>query len=101
MALSQNNLEYIKNQLELGQITVDQANVEMVKMARVKLITTRVPAQVRKAFNAAVKAGELAHKSKDGRKPEVYFHPSFEYLANQARASAELDTLRAIAGICI
>jgi hypothetical protein len=99
MKLTQNHVEYLKDQLERGEMTADQANVEKVKMARVQLVTRSLPSAVRKALNAAVKNGELCRMPKDGRKPEAYYHPSFEYLAKQARNEHERSTLKALAGV--
>lgn len=97
--LNQNNLEQLKDMLDRGEITALQANVEMVRMARVKVVVNSIPSQIRKALNEAVKAGELCHKKKDGRKPEVYYHPNFEYLANEERNRAEREMLEALVGI--
>jgi len=58
-------------------------------MARVHLVTCKIPAQVRKALSLAVKRGELGHWKKDEKKPEAYFHPDFEHLARQARKEHE------------
>lgn len=99
--LTQNNLEQLKDMLDRGEITALQANVEMVRMARVKVVVNSIPSQIRKALNEAVKVGELCHKKKDGRKPEVYYHPNFEYLANQERNQAEKRMLLALAGTMI
>jgi len=99
MPLTQNHIEHLKDLLERGEITAEQANVEKVKMARVQLVTGRVPADVRRALNAAVRRGELAHWKKDGKKPEVYFHPNFDYLAKEARSKHERNTISAIAGV--
>lgn len=100
MKFTQNQLEHLQDLLQRGEITADQANVEKVKMARVQLVTGKVPMQVRKALNAAVKIGELGHFKKDGRKPEAYFHPSFEYLAKEARGNHERETLNALLRVC-
>ena len=54
-----------------GEMTADQANVEKVRMARV-MVVTKLPADVRRALNNAVKTGTLCHKKKDRLKPEVY-----------------------------
>jgi len=48
MRLTQNQIEHLQDLLERGEITADQASVEKVKMARVQLVTCRIPAQVRK-----------------------------------------------------
>jgi hypothetical protein len=53
MKLTQNQVEQPQDLLERGEITSDQANVEKVKMARVQLVTGRMPMHVRKALNAA------------------------------------------------
>lgn len=76
----QNNIESLKDKVQLGEMTADQANVQLVRDLRVRLVTARLPAAVRKALNAAVKTGELGHIKKDGHKPEAYFHPTFEYM---------------------
>lgn len=97
--LTQNDMEHLKDMMDLGKLTADQANVEMVRMSRVKVIVNSIPAQTRKALNEAVKSGELCHKKKDGRKPEVYYHPNFEHLANEERNRAEKEILVALAGV--
>lgn len=99
MDLKQGDFEYIKYRLEIGELTVDEANVEMVRVKRVDLVTSRLPADVRRAYNAAVKAGKLGHMKKDGHKPEAYFHPTFDYLARQERAQHERQRLVALSGV--
>jgi hypothetical protein len=101
MKLTQNHIERLQDLLERGEITADQANVEKVKMARVQVVTCRLPAQVRKALNEAVKSGELCHTKKNGKRPEVYYHPNFEYLAKQSQREHEQATLKALAGIMV
>jgi hypothetical protein len=98
--LNQNDFEYIKDLMARGNMTADQANVEMVKMARVRVIIGSMPASVRKALNIAVKTGELNHKVKSGKKPEVYYHPNFEHLANGERSRIERETLNALLSVC-
>jgi len=100
MELKQNDLEHIKDMMGQGKLTAAQANVEMVKCQRVRLITTRVQADVRRALNNAVKKGELCHIKKDGRKPEAYYHPSFEYLVAGERNKHERKILRALKSVC-
>lgn len=74
MTSYQNALDYANNKMQMGEITVEQANVLIVQMMGVRVISNRLPADVRKALNAAVKAGELGHIKKEGLKPEVYHH---------------------------
>lgn len=100
-SIDQNNLERIKDRMQKGELTTDRANVEMVMIERVRLITSRVPNSVRKALNAAVKTGELGHVKKDGHKPEAYFHPTFEYMVPGERNEYERKIMRAIIGVCI
>ena len=100
MELNQNDLERIKDMLDQGIITAAQANVEMIRCQRVKLITTRVPKDVRKALNNAVKKGELGHVRKVGRKPEAYYHPTFEYMVAGERNACEIKILEALRSVC-
>ncbi|MEK3887304.1 hypothetical protein [Bacillus sp. FSL K6-3431] len=96
---NQNSIEWLKDQMDLGKMTAEEANVELVRMERVRMIINSIPAQIRKSLNEAVKSGYLCRKKKDGRKPEVYYHPNFEHLANEERHRAERETLEALAGI--
>jgi len=100
MELSQNQLEQLKNKMELGQLTANQANVEIIKIERFRLITSRVSSDIRKELNAAVKRGELGHMKKEQNKPEVYYHPNFKYLANEAREKYEQKVLNAMVKMC-
>lgn len=96
--VNQNDIEALQDLIQRGEITADQANVEMVRIARVQVVKS-LPASVRSALNAAVKDGILSHKKKDGRKPEVYYHPDFEHLADEERGRIEMETLNAIAKV--
>lgn len=89
----------IKDRMSRGELTASDANVEMVRAERVRVINSIVPADIRKTLNAAVKAGSLGHMRKEGLKPEVYFHPAFEYLAKGERASRENMANQAIAKV--
>lgn len=100
MNLNQNDLEYIMDMMQQGKLTVDEANVEKVRMMRVQLVTAKIPAAVRRALNEAVKSGYLAHMPKKQNKPEAYYHPAFEYLAKQERRSHEISVLNALKSIC-
>lgn len=95
----QNDIERLQDQLERGLISADEANVEMVRIDRVRLVTGKLPAPVRKALNNAVKSGTLGHLKKDGRKPEAYFHPAFDHMARQQRRDHEKKTIAALAGV--
>lgn len=93
--ISQNDMEYLVDMVERGEMSADEANVEKVLTQRV-LVVKALPKSVRAVLNAAVRDGKLRHKKKEGRKPEVYYHPSFEYLANAERNRAERETLAAL-----
>ncbi len=90
----QNFLEYLKDQMDLGKMTADEANVQMVLSERVRVIDGIVPREVRKALNAAVKEKRLGHRKKEWGIPEMYFNPSFEYLA-KSKASECFDAYTA------
>lgn len=96
--LNQNDMEWLIDMVQRGEMTADRANVEKVRMARV-LIVAKLPTEVRSALNAAVRVGEISHKKKDGWKPEVYYHPNFEHLANEERNRIEKQTLEALLGV--
>ena len=83
--LTQNHMEKIKDDLQQGLITVDEANLRMVMTGRVKLVTNSIPRNIRKVLNNAVKLGTLGHLKKDGHKPEAYYNIDFKQLAVQDR----------------
>lgn len=99
--LNQNDLENFMDLVKRGEMTVDEANVEMVRAARVKIVVNSMPKNVKKALNNAVKCGKLGHYKKDGKKPEVYFHPSFDYLARSERNRIEKEIIKALLKTCI
>lgn len=99
MELKQNDRERLIDLVQRDEMTADQANVAKVRMMRVQLVTSRIPTQVRKALNEAVKRGELGHMKKDGHKPEAYYHPTFDYLAKQERSEHERGIFKALAGV--
>lgn len=96
---TQSELENLYDRVSKHELTPAQANVEKVRMQRVKLVTARIPAEVRKSLNQAVKDGLLAHKKRDGRKPEVYYHPNFDYLVEGERNAHARRKLEAVANV--
>lgn len=97
---TQNDRERILDQLQRGLITADEANIQMVKTERFRVVT-KLSSSVRKALNNAVKSGELGHLKKDGLKPEVYFHPTFKYLAIEARNRSLNNSIQALKTVCM
>ncbi|MGL5395234.1 MAG: hypothetical protein ACRDBQ_08115 [Shewanella sp.] len=95
----QNNIEHIRDMIDQGKMTVNEGNVQMVLDQRVRLVINSIPRDIRKALNAAVKSGTLGHKKKDGHKPECYYNPTFEYLANAERNRYEERIHRAVANV--
>lgn len=89
----QNDIEHLKDLMQRSELTADQANVQMVRDQRFRMVVNSLPAGVRKALNAAVKSGELGHMKKNGHKPECYFHPTFQYLAVAERNRRESEVI--------
>ena len=100
MDLSQNDFDHIRDLKDQGKITLDEAHVMMVRARRVLLVTSRLPADVRTALNVAVKRGELGHFPKAHHRPEVFFHPTFDFLAKGERARYAENIAKAISGVC-
>jgi len=95
---NQNDMEHYADMVTRGVMTAEQANVEMVRGERVRVVS-KLPKDVRNALNSAVKNGLLCHKKKSGKKPEVYYHPDFEYLANAERNLAERKAIEALKSV--
>lgn len=95
----QNEIEMIQDRLQRGLINADEANVQMILVQRFRLIQGSMPASVRKSLNAAVTRGELGHMKREGKKPECYYHPTFDYLARAERSRVEQESIRAIAKV--
>lgn len=50
-------------------------NVIQIRAIAYRVIRGKIPAEVRKELNQAVKNKELGHLKKNGLLPEIYFHP--------------------------
>jgi hypothetical protein len=98
MTSYQNAVDIARNKMQLGEITADQANVLIVQMIGVRVVT-KLPADVRMALNAAVKAGELGHIKKEGLKPEVYHHKNARGKALEIRNKEMRDALETLAKV--
>ena len=96
----QNDIEHLQDLMQKGELTADQANVQMVRNERFRLVINGLPARVRSALNAAVKSGELERMKKEGHKPECYYHPTFKHLAIAARNRREQE-IRQASGCCL
>lgn len=98
MTSPHNALEYVKDQMSQGKMTADEANVCLVQMVGIKVVSGKLPASVRKALNAAVKAGELGKVKKDGLKPEIYHHKNARAKAIEEQNRIARASLEAIKG---
>nr|DAQ40494.1 MAG TPA: hypothetical protein [Caudoviricetes sp.] len=94
--ISQNDIEYLQDMVQRGEMSAADANVEMVLTARVKIIRGKLPKDVRITLNEAVKAGILAHMPRNKYLPECYYHPKFDYLARAERGKIAEETISAI-----
>lgn len=89
----QNSIEYIKDQLQQNKITLDEANVLLVKAEGVRIVHGKMPRQIRQVLNLAVKNGEIGHFKKDGFKPECYFNNNSIGKAKEIRNEKEKECL--------
>jgi len=97
---NQNNLEYIKDQLQRGLMTTEQANIEMVRMDRFSIIKNKLPQSVRQALMNGVKSGQLKRRMKSDKNPEYFYHPEFEHLAKQEIYSQQCKVIESLKMIC-
>jgi hypothetical protein len=94
----QNDIEMVKDKLQRGLITSEEANIQMVRNERYRIIT-HLHKEIRENLNHGVKNGMLGHLKKDGLKPEIFYHPDFKYLAIEARnkiANVKIDAIKSI-----
>ena len=96
----QNDIETVIGKLECGLISVSEANIEIIRLEGVRLIT-KLPADIRRALNNAVKEGNLGHLRKDGLRPEAYFHPNSKSAAIAARNNRLNLSIAAIKGVTL
>lgn len=85
MADRQTARETAQNLMQTKQLAAAEANVLMVQIEGVRIVSGKIPAEVRKALNAAVKAGELGHIKKEGLRPEAYHHKNARARALEER----------------
>ena len=100
MTTLQNAIEYAMDQMTLGKITADEANVMVVQMAGMLVVKNKIPMQVRKALNKAVKNGELGKLKKDGLKPEIYHHKNGRANALTEQKRIANESIEILSKIC-
>ena len=89
-------MEYLQDMVQRGEMSANEANVEMVLTGRVRIVRGKLPKDVRIALNEAVKAGILAHMPRNKYLPECYYHPKFDYLARAERNKIAEETISTI-----
>lgn len=99
MTSEQNAIEWAKDQIQRGLLTADEANVKIVQMVGVKVVSNKLPASVRKALMAAVKAKELGRLPKKALAPEVFYHINGRANALQVQQRIERDNLNRLNGV--
>ncbi len=97
----QTAMEHAHDRLSRGEITAAEANVLMVQIEGVRIVSGRIPAEVRAALNAAVKSGDLGHLKKEGLKPEAFFHKNARANAITERNRIALEKAEAMKSIVI
>ena len=101
MTTFDNALSYVKDQMQQGKITAEEANVEIVRMMGIRVVTGSLPAQVRKALNAGVKSGKICRLPKKGIASEIYYHPNSRTRALEEQSRQIAEGIAAIKSICI
>ena len=89
-------MEYALDRLDRGEFTAAEANVLMVQIEGVRIVSGRIPKEVRAALNEAVKSGELGHLKKEGLKPEAYFHKNARANALEERNRIAIEKTESI-----
>ena len=88
-----------KDKIDQGLMNTDQANVYIVQLLGVRIVT-KLDRATRQALNNAVKIGELGHIKKDGLKPEVYHHKNSRGRAIEIRNKIALESVEKIKSVC-
>lgn len=89
----------IAKELVRSGMSVQDANIEVIRMMGVRIIAGSIPSDIRKHLSSGVKAGKLGHLRKDGLRPEAYFHPNSRAKAIEKRnriANESIDALRRV-----
>ena len=96
----QQSLEHLKGMIEKGMSVAD-ANVELIRMMGFRLISGKLPKDVRSALMAGVKDGRIGRLPKDGLKPEVFFHPNSIWNAKEARNKEVSKAIMVLQATCV
>jgi hypothetical protein len=99
--MNQTDFVRIKDKLQQGLLTLDQANVALVREMGVREVSGKLPRNLRNAFLAAVKIGELGHLPKRGSAPEMFFHPNSRDRAIEMQYEHLAKARRNVLTVCI
>jgi len=95
----QQALQYAKGLIDSGMSVAD-ANVELVRMVGVRIVSGGMDRATRSALMAGVKSGRIGRLAKDGMKPEALFHPNSLWNAKEERARIANAAIRALQAVC-
>ena len=95
----QQALQHAKGMIDDGMSVAD-ANVELVRMMGVRIVSAGLDRSTRAALMAGVKDGRLGRLAKDGIKPEAFFHPNSLWTAKEERTKVANAAIRAIQAVC-
>lgn len=101
MTTYDNALSYVKDQMRQGKMSVEDANIELIRMIGIRVVDCSIPAQVRKYLSNGVRAGRLGKLPKKGLAPEIYFHPNSRATAIQEQKKQVADAIEAIKKVCV
>jgi hypothetical protein len=95
----QDIINMAREKVRTGELTVSEANVYMVQLQGVRIVSNSMPKAVRASLNLAVKEGRLGHVKKDGLKPEAYFHVNSKFRALEERDRIEREIMSASSSV--
>ncbi len=91
--------EHYSDQIKRGIMSAADANVQLVRDLRYKVIVGKVPADVRRALFAGVKEGKIAHAKKTSETPEAFYHPDFFFMLKEEFNRLRLKKMNALKGV--
>ena len=95
----QQALQHAKGMID-GGMSVADANIELVRMMGVRIVSAGLDRGTRAALMAGVKGGRIGRLAKEGNKPEAFFHPNALWNAKEERSKIANAAIRAILAVC-
>jgi hypothetical protein len=96
----QQALKYAQGMIDAGMSVAD-ANIELVRMMGVRIVSSGLDRGTRLALMAGVKGGRLGRLPKSGTRPEAFFHPNALWNAKEQRDRIANAAIRSLLNICI